>query len=185
VYVSHDFDEVLRLATHVVLMESGRTIAQGNVADMSLNADLRTIVGADAVGAAVDGIVLGTDPSSGLVRIQVGHGELRLQAANAAVGARLRVQLLARDLIVATEAPRNLSVRNVLSGTVTAVTSDSADSNLIAIDIGGPVVMARVTREASRELALVPGLAAWVLVKAVSLRSHAAPATTSPVRRDA
>src|SRR6202041_392092 len=41
VYVSHDFDEVLRLATHVVLMESGRTIAQGGVGEMSMNAGLR------------------------------------------------------------------------------------------------------------------------------------------------
>jgi molybdate transport system ATP-binding protein len=30
-YVSHDFDEVLRLATHLVLMDRGRTIAQGDL----------------------------------------------------------------------------------------------------------------------------------------------------------
>ncbi|MGH9563641.1 MAG: TOBE domain-containing protein, partial [Terracidiphilus sp.] len=187
VYVSHDFDEVLRLATHVVLMESGRSIAQGAVADMSLNAGLRSIIGADAVGATVDGTVLGIDASSGLIRVEVGHGELKLEAANAAVGARLRVQLLARDLIVATEAPRSLSVRNILAGVITAVTSDAADSDLVAIDIGGPLVMARVTKAATRELALEPGRPAWALVKAVSLRSHtfAAPAATLTARQDA
>ena len=184
VYVSHDFDEVWRLATHVVLMESGRTIAQGEVAEMSLNRGLRSIIGADAVGAIVDGTVLGTDRSSGLVRVKLGHGELNVEAASAAAGAILRVQLLARDLIVATREPQHLSVRNVLAGVITAVTSDDTDSDLVAIDIGATLIMARVTKAATRELALAPGLRAWALVKAVSLRGHsfAAPAAISPAR---
>jgi molybdate transport system ATP-binding protein len=187
VYVSHDFDEVMRLATYVVLMKSGKTIAQGGVGEMSLNQDLRSIIGADAVGAIVDGTVLGKDDSSGLMRVRVGRGELKVQAPNAEVGAKLRVQLLARDLIVATEAPQHLSVRNILSGVVTAVTSDDAESDLIAMDIGGTLIMARVTKAATRELALRPGLPAWALVKAVSLRGHsfAAPAIISNESPDA
>jgi molybdate transport system ATP-binding protein len=173
VYVSHDFDEILRLATYIVLMDSGRTIAQGGIADMSLNKDMRSIIGADALGAIVDGTVLGADPSSGLMRVKVGNGELRVRTADVAAGAKLRVQLLARDLIVATQAPQHLSVRNSLGGVISSVSSDDADSDLIAIDIGGTVIMARVTKAATNELALKPGLPVWALVKAVSLRSHA------------
>ena len=121
------------------------------------------------------------------MRVKVGQGELKVQGVNAAVGATLRVQLLARDLIVATQAPQNLSVRNVLSGTVTTVSSDDADSDLIAIDIGGTLIMARVTKAATRELELRPGLPAWALVKSVSLRRHsfAAPPSISIARPDA
>ena len=172
VYVSHDFDEVLRLATHLVLMESGKTIAQGNLSEMSLNPGVRAIIGADAVGAIVEGTVLGRDPASGLLRVQVGHGELKVHLGKAANGAKLRVQLLARDLIVATQAPQHLSVRNSLSGAVTAVMSDDEDSDLIGIDIGGTIIMARVTKAATRELGLAPGLPVWALVKTVSLRPH-------------
>jgi molybdate transport system ATP-binding protein len=82
------------------------------------------------------------------------------------------VQLLARDLIVATRAPQELSVRNNLTGVVTAVTDDHEDSDLIAIDIGGTIIMARVTKAATRELGLVAGLSVWALVKTVSLRPH-------------
>lgn len=171
VYVSHDFEEVLRLATHLVLMESGKTTAQGGIGEMSLNPGVRAVIGADAVGAIVEGIVLGTDPESGLTRVGVGGGELKVQSA-AAVGAKLRVQLLARDLIVATRAPEQLSVRNVLTGVVTALTDDEGDADLIAIDIGGTLIMARITRAATRELKLSVGLPVWALVKAVSLRSH-------------
>jgi molybdate transport system ATP-binding protein len=154
---------------------------------MSLNKDLRSIIGADAVGAIVDGTVLGMDPSSGLMRVKVGLGELKVHAANVAAGAKLRVQLLARDLIVATQAPQNLSVRNILSGIVSTVTGDDADSDLVAIDIGGIPIMARVTKAATRELGLRAGLTVWVLVKAVSLRSHsfAAPPAISFASRGA
>jgi molybdate transport system ATP-binding protein len=178
VYVSHDFDEVLRLATHLVLMQAGKTVAQGSLGDMSLNPQLRAIIGADAVGAIVDGAVLGTDEVSGLTRVRVGDGELQVQASSFGVGAKMRVQLLARDLIVATQPPQNLSVRNSLRGTVRSVISDAADSDLIAIDVGGASIMARVTTAATRELSLRPGLTVWALVKSVSLRSHAFAAPT-------
>jgi molybdate transport system ATP-binding protein len=172
VYVSHNFDEVLRLATHLVLMEAGKTVAQGNLSEMSLHPRVRTIVGSDAVGAIVDGTVIGADSSSGLTRVRLGLGELKVHCAGAAPGTRLRVQLLARDLIVATEAPRHLSVRNSLPGVVTGVAHDVDDSDLIAIDIGGILIMARVTKAATRELGLAAGKQVWALVKTASLRPH-------------
>jgi molybdate transport system ATP-binding protein len=179
VYVSHNFDEVLRLATHVVQMQDGKTIAQGGIGNMSVNRDLRAIVGQDAVGAIIDGTVLGMDPN-GLMRVNVGRGELKVPVVDVAPGAKMRVQLLARDLIVATQEPRYLSVRNILTGIVAEVASDDSDSKLVAIDIGGATIMARVTTAAASELGLAPGLPVWALVKAVSLRGHsfAAPVTS-------
>src|SRR5258708_36925966 len=102
------------------MMESGNTIAQGGVGEMSLNRGLRSIIGADAVGAIVDGTVLGMDPSSGLLRVKLGNGELRVEAANVAAGAGLRWHLLARGGIVAPREPRPLSGRNSLTGGVMA-----------------------------------------------------------------
>jgi molybdate transport system ATP-binding protein len=172
IYVSHDFDEVWRLATHLVLMDDGHTAAQGSIAEMSLNPGVRAIIGADAVGAVIDGTALGSEPGSGLMRVQVGSGELRVEGLNIAAGKRLRVQLLARDIIVATQEPQHLSVRNALKGRVTQVSSDDAGSDMIFIDIGGAVIMSRVTRAASKDLGLASGTAVWGLVKSVSLRRH-------------
>src|SRR5215469_15271935 len=57
VYVSHQFEEVLRLATHLVLLEAGRVLAEGPVHEVSLRPELQAIIGADQVGAVVDGVV--------------------------------------------------------------------------------------------------------------------------------
>jgi molybdate transport system ATP-binding protein len=179
VYVTHDFAEVLRLATHLVLMEAGHVVAQGPLAEMSLNPQLRALIGPDEVGAIIDGVVVAIDAQSTLAKVRVGAGELNVQADGLTVGTALRVQLLARDIIVSTEPPHKLSVRNSIAGTVTAVQRDDANTDLITLDIGGSYLMARITRSATQELALSPGAKAWALVKTVSLRGHsfAAPAT--------
>jgi len=173
VYVTHDFAEVLRLATHIVLMEAGSVTAQGTVGEMSLNPRLRSIIGPDEVGAIIDGVVLGVDSSSNLTRVRVGQGELNVQSRGLAAGTALRVQLLARDIIVSTRIPQHLSVRNSLAGIVTSIHGDDDDSDLITIDIGAEEIVARVTKAATRDLSLRPGMEAWALVKSVSLRGHA------------
>ena len=178
VYVTHDFAEVLRLATHIVLMEAGRVTAQGKVGDMSLDRRLRSIIGPDEVGAIIDGTVLGIDPISNLWRVRLGSGEVNVQAGDLDVGAPLRVQLLARDVIVSTQMPRHLSVRNSLAGIIAGVQDDDSDSDLITIDIGGEKILARITKAATRELSLRPGMQAWALVKSISLRGHAFAART-------
>lgn len=173
IYVSHQFEEVLRLATHVVLMERGKVLSQGSLDDLSLHPELRAIVGPDAVGSVLRGTVESFDGATGLAGVKIGNSSLRLNLRGARVGSAVRVQLLARDVILATSHPENLSVRNVLTGTVARIVEDDEDSDLVYVDVGGPCVLARVTRAASTALALRPGLSVWVLVKTVSIRGHA------------
>lgn len=173
IYVSHQFEEVLRLATHVVLMDQGKVLAQGALDDVSLHPELRAIVGPDAVGSVLRGTVESLDGGTGLAGVRIGNDSLQLNLRGARAGASVRVQLLARDVILATSRPENLSVRNVLTGTVARIIADDEDSDLVYVDIGGPSVLARVTRAASSSLALRPGLPVWVLVKTVSIRGHA------------
>jgi molybdate transport system ATP-binding protein len=172
VYVSHNFDEVLRLATHLVVMADGGVVAQGDLAAMSLRPELRAITGPDAVGAIVAGEIRAVDAVSGLASMAVGSGELRVYADSHVAGARLRVQVLARDVIVATQEPHGLSVRNCLPGIITGLVEDSAEADLVTIDIGGATLMARITSAATRELTLAVGMPVWALVKAVSLRGR-------------
>lgn len=173
IYVSHQFEEVLRLATHVVLMERGRVLSQGSLDELSLHPELRAIVGPDAVGAVLHGVVTSVDGGTGLATVRIGDNSLRIHLREAKVGAAVRVQLLARDIILATTRPENLSVRNVMTGTVSRVVEDDADTDLVYVDIGGALVMSRVTRAASTALELRAGLPIWVLVKSVSIRGHA------------
>jgi molybdate transport system ATP-binding protein len=171
VFVSHQFDDVLRLATHLVVMDAGRVTAAGDVGTVSLSPALQDIVGPDALGAVVEGAVIAVDAGSDLAEIAVGAGRLHVPAQSLRPGQVLRAQLFARDVIIALSEPHGLSVRNRLRGEIVAVTATGM-SDLVEIDVGGVIVLSRVTRAATRELDLRPGLAVWVLVKAVSVSAH-------------
>lgn len=173
VYVSHQLEEVLRLATHVALMDAGEIVAAGTLSDISLRPELRAMVGPEGVGAVIDGTVTQVDAQRGMADVQLGRGVLHISVAEARVGARMRIQLLARDIILATEPPRGLSVRNSLEGVISELSDDIGQAILVKVDIGaGAAVLSRVTRNAMEALGLRTGMTVWVLVKAVSARGH-------------
>lgn len=171
VYVSHQFEEVLQLATHVVLMDNGTVLAQGDLPTISREPGLRHIIGAEAMGTVIDSHVHSVNGDEGLALIAAGAGHLKVDANGLKPGQPVRMQLLARDLILSLHAPHGLSVRNSLQGIITHMEND-ANAVLVHIDIGGLTVMSRVTRSAAQELALRERLPLWVLVKAITLRGH-------------
>jgi len=172
VYVSHQFEEVLRLATHLVLLEGGRVLAEGPVDEMSLYPALQDIIGPDLVGAVVEGLVTRVNTETGSAELALGTGTLQVSLRDVPVGARVRLQLLARDVILATQPVQGLSVRNALASTVIAIADDWFGAALVRVDVGGAIVLARITQDALRALRLRPGDAVWTLIKAVSTRGH-------------
>ena len=97
--------------------------------------------------------------------MRVGDGHLSIEAQGLRTGQRVRVQLLARELIVAIEPPRGLSVRNTLRGLVRSIEADDAHTRMLEVDIGGASLIVRVTAAASTELSLSVGRAVRVLVR--------------------
>ncbi len=172
VYVSHDFEDVVRLASHLVLLEQGRVVAQGEVTRMATLPALRAVLGPEHVGAVIDGRVESVETAAGLARIRIGHSVIAASQTDLAPGQAVRLQILARDLILATQRPTALSVRNELEGAIRAILDDGPGAVLVEVDVGGPVLVARVTRTAAADLALEKGRRIWVLVKALSLRGR-------------
>ncbi len=182
VYVSHQFDEVLRLATDLVLMRDGSILAQGELSELSLSPALRSMIGMDLVGAVVNAHLLGVDPDTDIARLSVGQGELKVAHKGLAAHGALRVQLLARDIIVATAQPAQLSVRNCLAGRISKIGSEQPGSDLISIDIGGETILARITAAATQDLQLHIGMRVWALIKSVSIQGHSFAAPAPPPR---
>jgi molybdate transport system ATP-binding protein len=168
IFVSHSYEEVLRLATHMVVMDAGRVTASGDVGTVSMMPALQAIVGREAMGAVVEGSIVNIDVATQLADMRIGSGMLRIPAQSLRIGQHTRVHLLARDIILAVTEPKGLSVRNQLRGTVVRITAQGG-ADLIEVDVGGTTILSRITSAATAELALRAGSPVWVLVKAVSV----------------
>ena len=98
VYVSHAIDEVARLAHHLVLLEQGRVLAAGPLADMLARLDLPTARG-EGAGVVLDAVLAECDAHWQLARFDIGGGQsLWARDPGLASGRALRLRVLARDV---------------------------------------------------------------------------------------
>jgi molybdate transport system ATP-binding protein len=170
VLVTHDFDDVVRLATRLMILDRGRAVAIGALADLTSRPDLPWLRDAVGLGSVFDAVVARRDPERGLLELTFDGGTLLASDRVLSAGTTVRVRIAARDVILATRQPEGLSLHNVLSGTVSALNIDPAfDHIVVQIAVGGTLLLAEVTRDAIARLGLTGGKPLYALVKSVSI----------------
>jgi molybdate transport system ATP-binding protein len=169
VYVSHAIEEVTRLADHLVLVSDGRTVVQGPASDVLTRPELRPLTGRYEAGAVIETHVARHDESFGLTALAFADGELILPNVDALIGEPVRARIRARDVSIAIERPRGLSVQNVLESTIVGLSEEFGAIVDVELRVGSTPLTARITRKAATELGLAPGMRVFALVKAVSI----------------
>lgn len=183
VYVSHAVAEVARLATDVVVLRDGRTIASGAASEILSRQDLLPDAERDEAGALIDVEVVGREPH-GLAVLRSSGGSWRVTGLEAPAGTRLRARIRARDVMLAVEKPSGISALNVLPGTVSALSAETGPEVFVTLACGNDALLARITRASAEGLGLAVGRSVYMIVKSVSFASgdrlHARPRAVAP-----
>ncbi len=167
-YVSHALDEVARLAEHLVLLEAGRVTASGPTDELLTRLDLPLAHG-DSAGAVLAATVLSHDPGDHLSSVGFCGGTLIVPQSSAVIGQRLRIRVQARDVSLTLSRQSGTSILNILSATITALSCESPGQVMVALDVGGCPLLARVTARSAHALGLAPGLALYAQIKGVAI----------------
>ena len=169
-YVTHAIDEVVRVASCLVLLEAGRFVASGPTAEVLSRLDLPPLTGRFEAGVAIDGVVAGSDGEYALTRVDIGGAELVVPRLDFPADHRVRLRIRARDVALALKRPKGISFRNILAATVEeiALEEDTAFAE-IRLRLGSQTLRARLTRKSVDELRLKPGLQVFALIKGVAL----------------
>ena len=175
-YVTHSRREAGLLCDTLVLVRDGRIAGSGPVAEMLAGGELGER--ADAV-ALLDGVVSAHAPERGLSRVEAGGFALVLPLLADPVGARIRVAVPARDVVVlrADGAPPVSSAQTVLPARVRAVRRAGPSVSVAVLEPaegGGQAILARMTDDSVARLGLRPGVAVVALVKSVALAGEQA-----------
>lgn len=170
IYVSHSVAEVARLAGKVVILENGRVSAAGDAAAMlSLPSALSTVERREA-GALIDGTVEAADGEHGITTIRAGGVLIRMpHLTGAMIGKPVRLQIAARDVMLATSRPDGLSALNILPGAIVQIGMPVEGSVDIRLDCGGVTIVSRITTLSRDMLGLRPGMRVHAIVKSVAL----------------
>lgn len=181
-YVSHAVDEVALLADRTLVLAHGRVVTAGPTAEILEQLDLQPLNGRFGAATVVEARVTAHDPEYQLTWLDLAGQRLSVRRIEQlAVGEIARMVVRARDVSLATERPRSVSIRNVLEGTVTDVREDEGSAYAdVAVDLGPSRLRARITRASLHELGLGVGSRVFALLKSVSLDKRAKSSLRGP-----
>jgi molybdate transport system ATP-binding protein len=169
IHVSHNIDEVARLADHLVLLEAGRVVASGPLRQTLARIDLPTRW-LERAGVVIEATVTALDPVDQLVTLSFRGGELLLPARSARIGDRLRCRIEARDVSLSLQASLPSSILNRLPVTIIDSRPGAHPAlQLVQLDAAGEIILAEVTRRSWTAMGLQPGQQLWAQIKAVAL----------------
>ena len=173
VYVTHSMAEVTRLADKILLLRDGRVVAAGAPQDV-LHRDVlhraNTLDPSEAAGAAAmfDAIVDHIEPD-GLAALDCALGRIWASADELTTGARVRLRIFARDVLIASQKPMALSALNVFEARVTTIAAQSPAITQVELACAHGRLWSHVTHRSATALKLAPGLSVYVIVKSVAL----------------
>ena len=165
-YVSHDFDEVARLATSLVVLDAGRVVASGPLGEVIASPAVVPAVGARLAGAAINAVVRGRLLDDQMTEVAFSGGRLLLQGQLGDLGNTIRLRIAASDVILSVQRPEGLSALNIIPVKISAITPLNAGSVGVSLLAGHDTLLAQLTQRSVNRLALRVGQDVFAIIKA-------------------
>lgn len=168
-YVSHSMDEVAKLADHLTLMDAGKVKVSGSLQSVlaSVDSPLQSL---EDAGVVLEVRVQSRDEQWGLLTVSFEGGTLFLVDKGEAIGQRLRLRVLARDVSLTIHNQEQSSIANRLQVRIEAIApSPSKSMAIVQLSVGQSKILSRVTHRSIAMLDLKVGSMIWAQIKSVAI----------------
>jgi len=164
-YVTHSREEVDALGERVIALEHGKIVSEGTPREVLDAPRRKRLAQAAGFENLLAGTVLDLREPDGVMRVRLAGAprEIEVPLGHASPGDRVRIAIRAGDILLATEAPRGLSARNVLAGKIASV--ERRGVIVIARVDCGLIFTVHVTPGAERALELAVEKKVWLVLK--------------------
>jgi len=168
-YVSHNIDEVTRLADHLVILDQGKVTQHGPIEQiLSSHKILNRLC--DEPFSLLFGRVITARTDHNLTEVDIGDATLRMPQQNVTENQDIRLHIAARDVSLTLVRPTQTSVLNILDCHITSIGKPSPDGQcLIELALPNSSLQARISAYSCDQLALAPGQQVFAQIKAVSI----------------
>ncbi len=167
IYVSHNIDEICRLSDHLLVLDDGKIVAEGDLYETLTRIDLPQLAGRNA-GAVIAATKAGYDEAFDLTLFSFSGGEIWVPGQHESTSARLRIN--ASDVSLARTPAEATTILNVLPAVIEATATETASTELVRLATGEDILVARITRRSLQQLGLKPGDHVFAQIKSVTVR---------------
>ncbi len=168
-YVSHSIEEVCRLCDHLIVMDQGKVLAEGEIQSVLVDLNLPLLAGEEA-GSVVESTVESYDTKYDLTRLKFSGGTLLVPGKFGGRDTKLRLRIRANDVSLCRSRPKDSTILNIIPITVDQIHIDEGPYALVRLRAGNDLLTARLTRRSCDELGLESGDSLLAQIKSVAVR---------------
>jgi len=150
------------------VIAGGKVRAAGPTIELMQRLDLLPVVDGGETGAVIEAVVKSHDDAYGLTTLASRAGQWSVPRLDILPGKRVRMQIKARDVMIALRKPEDMSALNVIPAVVAEIGPSDGPGVEIKLDCGGEALVARLTRYSVERLSLRTGTPVFAIVKSVS-----------------
>lgn len=171
VFISHDTDEVERLADHLILMERGHIKASGPLLDMLADPSL-FIARSSKTASVLEAQIWDYDEEDQLSTLAIKGAKVLVSGHIGDIGEVRRIRIAAKDISLAIEKPSRTTILNVLEAEIVDIHLVDEGRVNIVLSVGGAdgaKLIARITNRSLRRFDFNVGQQVYAQIKGVSL----------------
>ena len=167
IYVSHNIDEICRLSDHLIVLDKGKVVAEGDLQTMLARIDLPQLGGRNA-GAVLNVTQSRYDGEFDLTLFGFSGGEIWVPGRHDSSSTRLRIR--ASDISLSRTPAESSTILNILPATIEATEPETPSAELVRLSLGDDCLVARITRRSLQRLELQVGDKVYAQIKSVTVR---------------
>ncbi|UTW56632.1 molybdenum ABC transporter ATP-binding protein [Kordiimonas sp. SCSIO 12610] len=170
--ITHDYDEMLKLADHTILMHENLIVTEGTLEHITQHADFSQALGLKEISSILEGTFVGTEDT--LWKIDVAGQTLYLFCIEPipAINSCIRVRLSSKDIALSLQPIDGTSILNHLSCSITEINQQS-DQVLVTLKLenSDQCISAQITQKSAALMQVKEGMQVSAMLKAVAVKS--------------
>ncbi len=169
IYVTHASNELIRLADHMIVLNAGKVIAEGDLNSTMAQIDHPSLA-AHTPNVVVEANITGIDREWHLVKASFNEGAIWLRDQNFALNQTVRFMVMDKDVSIARTPQQDSSISNTLPATVHGILDGEHPAIcIVRLKLGQTYLLSRLTRRSLQKLNIQTGDKVWAQVKLAAI----------------
>ena len=170
-YVTHNMEELMRLADRVLLLKQGSLLAQKDICDVLSDLTLPFSRHHQA-GSVLIAKVHSSETKHHLIQIALGDGGflwVNSPTTEHANGEKIRLRIYAKDISITCQSVTNSSILNILPASITDIINLGKGQSIVKLCCYRHTLLARLTNKSIEQLDLTKGTHVFAQIKGIAI----------------